>query len=87
MLYVFMSSSKAHEIFLEQQKVLKHCQEIYLKKLSDTRWACEHSSIKAIVATIKAVIVSLEIITNGEDIGKAAEASGLLIQVNKFQFL
>ena len=42
---------------------------------------------QAIVATIKAVIVSLEIITNGEDIGKAAEASGLLIQVNKFQFL
>ena len=40
MLYVFMSSSKAHEIFLEQQKVLKLCEEIHLKKLSDTRWAC-----------------------------------------------
>ena len=67
-----MFSSKAHEMFLEQQKVLKLYQEIYLKKLSDTR-ACEHSSIKAIVATIKAVIVSLEVITNGDDREKAVE--------------
>ena len=66
MLYPFMSSSKAHEIFLEQQNVLKLRQEICLKKLSDTRWACKHY-IKAIVATIKAVIVSLEIITDGKD--------------------
>ena len=85
--YVFMSSSKAHEIFLEQQKVLKLCQEIRLKKLSDTRWACRHSSIKAIAATVKAVIVSLEIITDGEDREKAVEANGLLVQVKKFQFL
>ena len=86
MLYVFMSSSKAHEIFLEQQKVLKLHQEIRLKKLSDTQWACRHSSIKAIAATIKAVIVSLEIITDGEDREKAVEANGLLVQVKSSSF-
>ena len=87
MLYVFMSTSKAHEIFLEQQKVLQFRQEIRLKKLSDTRWACRHTSIKAIAATIKAIIASLEIIIDGEDREKAVEANGLLVQVKKFQFL
>lgn len=41
-LYVFMSASKAHEIFLEQQRALNLRQEVRLQKLSDTRWACQY---------------------------------------------
>ena len=87
MLYVITSSSKAHKIFLEQQKELRLRQEIRLKKLSNTRWACRHTFINAIAATIKAVIASLEVIADGVDREKAVEANVLLVQVKKKQFL
>ena len=86
MLYVFMSSSKAHEIFLVNQKELQFWQEICLKKLSDTQWARWHAAIKAIATTIKSIIASLEVIADGEDRGNAVEGNGLeiLVQVKIF---
>ena len=39
-LYVFMSSSVRHSLFLKKQKELHFASEIRLVKLSDTRWSC-----------------------------------------------
>ena len=86
-LYIFMAASKVHEIFLSQQKELGQKQEIRLKKLCETRWACRHTSINAIASTIEAVLATLSHIINGDDREKAVEANGLYLQVKCFQFL
>ena len=40
-LYVFISTTKAHVIFMEQQsKLHPDTQPLQLQRLSDTRWAC-----------------------------------------------
>ena len=44
-LYVFIATSKAHEIFLSKQKELGKKQEVRLVKLCETRWACRHMSM------------------------------------------
>ena len=42
-LYVFMSASKAHELFLEKQTMLRPGKQvIQLKRLIETHWACRH---------------------------------------------
>ena len=41
-LYVFISESKAHVIFIEEQKLLKpDKQPLELQRLSETRWVCK----------------------------------------------
>ena len=47
-LYVFMATSKAHKIFLSRQKELGQKQEIHLKRLCETRWACRHTSMPSL---------------------------------------
>ena len=59
-LYVFMSSFIPHSLFIKKQKVLGFTREIRLVKLSDTRWSCRHTSIKAIKSTISAVLETLQ---------------------------
>ena len=86
-LYVFISASKAHEIFLSKQTELGQKQEIRLKRLCETRWACRHTSINAIASTIEAILATLNHIIEGNDREKAVEANGLYLQVNCFQFL
>ncbi len=49
-LYVFLSASKCHELFLLNQKSIGG-REIRLKKLSDTRWSCRIDSITSILST------------------------------------
>ena len=83
-LCVFMSASKAHMLYFEEQKTLGYEQEVCLKKLSETHWSCRHSSIKAISSTIEAVLSTLKKIVEGCDRSKAIEASGLLTQVKSF---
>ena len=82
-----MSASKSHEIFLSQQKELGQGQEIRLKRLCETRWACRYTSINAVASTIEASLASLSKIIEGQDREKAVEANGLFLQVNTFQFL
>ena len=86
-LYVFMSASKSHEVFLSKQKELGQKQEIRLKILCETRWACCHTSIDTIASTIEAILATLNDIVDGNDRERAVEANGLLLQVNCFQFL
>ena len=53
-LYVFMSASKAHELFLEKQALLRPGKQIMqLKRLVETRWACRHRSIVAVRQTLE----------------------------------
>ena len=60
--------------------------QIQLNKLSDTRWSCHYASIKAVKATISAIIDTLEELSEGNN-SRAVEAHGLLFQVKKFHFL
>ena len=57
-LYIFLSASKSHELFLLNQNAFGG-REIQLKKLSDTRWSCRIDSITAILATYSAVLKTL----------------------------
>lgn len=51
-LYVFISTSKAHAIFLEKQAELHpKKQPRQLQRLSDTRWACRYLALDAIAHT------------------------------------
>ena len=59
---------------------------VQLKQLSDTRWLCRYSSIKAIMSTINALISTLEQISD-ESSSRSVEARGLLHQVKDFSFL
>ena len=81
-LYVFISSSKAHTIFMEKQRELfPDKQPKQLQKLSDTRWACQYRTINAVCWTFDAVIETLQDIASSQGHVKAVEARGLLHQV------
>ena len=87
-LYVFLSTSKAHIIFMQKQKDLHpDKQPRQLQKLSETRCTCCYSAINAICYTYDALLVTLEDIASGSDHSKAVEAIGLLHQVKNFKFL
>ena len=82
-LYVFMSSSIPHSIFMNQQKTFNFPRVV---QLSDTRWSCRYSSIKAVLSTVPAVISTLEQISDdSNDI--SIQARGLLHQVMDFPFI
>ena len=87
-LYVLLSTSKAHVIFIEKQKELypsKPTKE--LKRLSETRWACRSLTIDVIAGTYNSIVATLDHITEDTDKTKAVEAAGLLHQVHSFKFL
>lgn len=87
-LYVFLSSSKAHAIFIEKQAELHEGKQTrQLQRLSDTRWACRYLALDAIVSTFDSVLATLESIAEGNDKPKAIEATGILYQVRCFKSL
>jgi len=84
-LYVFISSTKTHVLFLQKQTELYPTQpKRELKRLSDTRWVCRYAAVDTMCRTFNALI---EEIVGGEDHEKAVQASGLLLQVKSFSFL
>ena len=87
-LYVFLSSTKCHVIFIEQQTRLHpDKQHRQLQKLSDTRWACRQSAVNAVCYTYDAVLATLLEAASKFDGSRAAEARGLLLQVKSFRFI
>ncbi len=87
-LYVFVSSTKAHVLFVRKQSELHPTQpKRELQRLSDTRWACRYSAVDTMYHTYGALLATLEEIADGNDHGKAVEAKGLLLQVKSFSFL
>ena len=87
-IYVFLSSSKCHAIYVSEQSVLYPGKSIrQLQRLSDTRWACRQSAISTICYTFDAVVATLIKKTDDSDGSRAAEARGLLLQVKSFRFI
>ncbi|XP_011406062.1 PREDICTED: zinc finger MYM-type protein 1-like [Amphimedon queenslandica] len=86
-LYVFMSASKAHSLFIEKQSELHPDKQSKELRLSDTRWACRYASLDAICSTFDAILLSLEIIGGETDKSKAIKAVGLYHHINNFQFI
>ena len=87
-LYVFVSTTKAHAVFMQKQKDLHQDQPVVqLQKLSDTRWACRFGAVNAVCRTYDSILATLEEIGDSCDHMKAVEARGLYYQVAAFSFL
>ena len=87
-LYVFMSASKAHTVYTQQQSILHPEKPLHqLQRLSDTRWACRFYAVDAICSTFDAILATLQCIMDGSDKMKATEASGIFLQIHNFKFL
>ena len=87
-LYVYISTTKAHSLFIAKQKELHPEKQVHqLQKLSDTRWACRQSAVNAICRTYDALLATLEDASEGADRAKSVEATGLLLQIKSFKFL
>ena len=84
-LYVFISSSVPHSVFVTKQKELGH-RVIELKQLSDTRWSCRYLSIKSVLSSFSALIQTLEDLSGGAN-HRSIESRGLLHQVCSFSFV
>ena len=77
-LYVFISTSKAHTVYIQQQNLLhpdkpKH----QLQKLSDTCWTCRFAAVEAVCSTFDAILATLQCLVQGDDKVKAVEAKGI----------
>ncbi|CAB4036972.1 zinc finger MYM-type 1-like [Paramuricea clavata] len=88
------SCPKRHSVYVKNQREINaHAgggekMEYTLKKLSDTRWACRADSIVGIHRTLDAVIATLkEVRENETKAAIAAEAKGLLQNVQDFEFI
>ena len=87
-LYVFMSTAKAHVVYLEMQNRLHPGKQTrQLQRLSDTRWACRYLSLDVIASTFDSILATLESIADSNDKAKAIEATGLLHQIGCFKFV
>lgn len=89
-LYVFISTSKAHEVYISQQSQLHPDNQIHqMQRLSDTRWACRYAAVDTVCSTYKSVLATLTTIIKDRDKAKAIEATGLYLQINtpRFRFL
>ena len=85
---MFMSSSKAHEVYLQKQGELYPSKQTRrLQRLSDTRCACRHFAIDADCTMFDSLLEALEVITDWENRERAVEAKGILLQVKSFKFL
>lgn len=87
-LYVFISTSKAHTVFVAKQKELHPEKQVHqLQKFSDMHWACRHGAVNAICCAYDSLLATLDKISEGTDKAKAVEATGLLLQIKTFKFL
>ena len=67
-LYVFMSGTVPHAVFVKMQKLISpHCAPRELKKLSDTRWSCRTSSIVDVKDTFPALLLTLGHLVDDDD--------------------
>ena len=77
-LYVFISTTKAHCVFLQKQRYLHpDTQTRQLQRLSDTRLFCRFRAVSAVCRAFDALLLTLEDIADGSDSSKAIEARGL----------
>ncbi|KAJ3581755.1 hypothetical protein NHX12_016273 [Muraenolepis orangiensis] len=78
MLYKFFSGSVVHDLFMKKQKELEPtAQCVELKKLSDTRWACQYNAIWAVKKTLPAILATLRDIIGLSNLHRRTEARAL----------
>lgn len=68
-----------HKVFMEKQQELqptKHAVE--LKRLSDTRWACQYSTIRAIKITLPAILATLVDVNNQTNAHRGTESRSVI---------
>ena len=79
-LYVFISTSKAHTVYIQQQSSLHPDKPIHqLQKLSDTCWTCRFVAVEAVCTTFGAILATLQCLVQGDDKLIAVEAKGMLV--------
>ena len=83
-LYVFISSSAPHSLFVTKQKELGQ-RVVELVQLSYTRWSCRYSSIKFVLSSFSALVQTLKELSGGTN-HRSIESRGLLHQVCSFSF-
>lgn len=65
-----------------QKDYLKDKPSVELKRLSDTRWACQHVACVAVSEAFPAVIASLEELGGGCNKDRVVDARGPLAVIN-----
>ena len=76
--------SVVHEEFLKGQKELDPTSwHIELKRLSDTRWACQHAACLAVKRTLPAIVTTLKRLMEGDNVHRATEAKSLCILLDQ----
>ena len=83
-LYVFVSSSKIHVLFVKKQHQCNpHKQPIELQKLSDTRWVCRYAAVNAVCCTYDSLLLTVEEVADSSvrEYTQAVEARGLYHQI------
>ena len=87
-LFVFISTSKAHKIYISKQSQLHPDKQVrQMQRLSDTRWACSYAAVDTVCCTYDSILATLETIVDGDEKCKAVEANGMLLQARTFKFL
>lgn len=76
-LYNFFSGSVVHDIFLQKQRA-KSGRLFELKKLSDTRWSCQHAALTAIINTLPVILETLEEVSTHANINRSTKATSLI---------
>ena len=77
MLCIFFSGSVVHDMFLKKQQELDPSGHVELKKLSDTRWACQYFALCAIKKTLPAIQATLQDVVGHTNAKRKAEARAL----------
>ena len=86
-LYVFISTSKAHTVYIQQQNKLHPDKPVHLQKFSDTCWTCRFAAVETVFTTFDAILATLQCLVEGDDKLKAVEVKGILLQIQCFKFL
>ncbi|XP_076359149.1 zinc finger MYM-type protein 1-like [Tachypleus tridentatus] len=83
-LYKFFSLSVVHEEFLKVQKELEPVNQYKeLKRLSDTKWACQRADCLAVKRTFPANVTTLKRLAEGDNVHRAIESKGLCILLDQ----
>ena len=76
-LYKFFSGSVVHDLFLKKRRELPTAQLIELKRLSDTRWACQYDAICAVKKTLPAIIATLRDTVRDKNVKRRTESKSV----------
>ncbi|XP_076323598.1 uncharacterized protein LOC143232282 [Tachypleus tridentatus] len=82
-LHKFFSTLVVHEEFLKVQKLEPVNQHIKLKRLSETRWACQHAACLAVERTLSAILTTLKRLVERDNVHRAPESKGLCILLDQ----